>query len=212
MRQESVQHSDEMQAWAALYALGSLGGEEQGRFEQHLRQGCASCEEELRSLGAVVDALALSAPLASPSVKLRQRLLDAVGTAVTGPSAAARGDTPRVSSGVLLQQPGLLISRSQDITWEEVAPGIARKLLYLDVERAYATSLIRLAADTRYPSHRHADVEEILVLEGDLQLHGVTMRAGDYCRAEPDSIHLETYTESGCLLLQLTSQHDQIQA
>ena len=93
-----------------------------------------------------------------------------------------------------------------------MAPGIHRKLLFLDQERDYATSLLRVDAGTHYPSHRHADVEEILVLEGDLHLHGVVMGAGDYCRAEPESIHLETYSETGCLLLQLTSLRDEVRA
>ena len=63
---------------------------------------------------------------------------------------------------------------------------------------------------SRYPSHRHAGVEEILLLEGDLHVHGVVMRAGDYCRAEPDSMHEVTFSESGCMLLLRTSQHDEI--
>lgn len=91
-----------------------------------------------------------------------------------------------------------------------VAPGVLRKVLFVDPKRHYNASLLRVEAGTRYPSHRHVDVEEIMVLEGELHIHGVVMRPGDYCRAEPDSIHRETFTEGGCLLLQLTSQLDQV--
>jgi anti-sigma factor ChrR (cupin superfamily) len=98
------------------------------------------------------------------------------------------------------------------MSWEEVVPGIRRKLLFVDEERHYNTALVRVEAGTRYPSHRHADVEELMVLEGDLNVHGVSMRAGDYCRAEPHTVHQETFSESGCLLLLLTSERDQVYA
>lgn len=210
MTQKQFEHSEETKAWAALFALGSLGGEEKILFEQHLEQGCPACEEEIYSLNGVVRDLALSAPHAAPSSRVRERLLESLADAK--PKVVSYSHPSVAPQGVLLQQPGLLISRSSDMPWEGVATGILRKLLFVDPKRHYNTSLIRLEAGTRYPSHRHADVEEILVLEGDLHLHGVVMRAGDYCRAEPDSIHEETFTEAGCLLLQLTSQLDQITA
>lgn len=211
MTHKQFEHSKETKAWAALFALGSLGGQEKAQFERHLQQGCAVCEEEIRSLGEVVRDLALSAPPAAPSCRVRGRLLESLASG-SKPVVASQSPFSVVSKGVLLQQPGLLISRSSDMSWETVAPGILRKLLFVDAERRYNTSLLRVEPGTRYPSHRHADVEEILVLEGDLHIHGVVMRVGDYCRAEPDSIHQETFTEGGCLLLQLTSQLDQITA
>lgn len=212
MIEHHADSSEEARTWAALYVLGALAGDEKSVFEEHLRQGCKDCQREIHSLEPVRDELAISAIPADPPAQVRQRLLGALGKAPkhSQDTRSAPPSKPFVSPGILLQQHGLLISRPQDMEWEQMAPGIQRKLLFLDKERDYATSLVRLEAGTRYPSHRHADVEEILVLEGDLHLHGVVMRAGDYCRAEPESIHLETYSESGCLLLQLTSQHDEL--
>jgi anti-sigma factor ChrR (cupin superfamily) len=161
-------------------------------------------------LDGVAQYLSLSVPSAAPSDEVRKRLINSIRVGQE-PKASSRSQESLVSKGILLQQPGLLISRSQYMPWQDVAPGISRKLLFVDSDRHYNTSLIRLQAGTRYPSHRHADVEEILVLEGDLHLHGVVMHPGDYCRAEPESIHQETFSESGCVLLQLTSQHDQIE-
>ena len=211
MTKNQFEHSDEIQALAALYALGSLAGEERVLFEEHLNKGCPLCEVEIRSLDGVAQYLSLSVPSAAPSDEVRKRIINAIGVGQE-PKAASRSRESFASEGILLQQPGLLISRSEDMPWQDVAPGISRKLLFVDSERHYNTSLIRVRAGARYPSHRHADVEEILVLEGDLHLHGVVMRPGDYCRAEPESVHQETFSESGCVLLQLTSQHDQIEA
>jgi anti-sigma factor ChrR (cupin superfamily) len=201
-------HSEDSAASAALFALGSLRGEEKAVFEQHIREGCEICDKDILDLAGVVENLALAVPPVEPSAAIRQRLLDSV---TANPRRPAGPELLRNTKGVLLQQSGLLIARSADMSWERVAPGISRKILSVDSNRSCCTSLIRAEAGTRYPRHRHAGVEELLVLEGDLHVHGVIMRVGDYCHAEPDSIHEETFTEGGCILLQVASQFDQIE-
>ena len=204
-------HSEDSAASAALFALGSLRGEEKAAFEQHVHEGCAVCEQELDGLADVMENLALTATPVEPSGTVRRRLLDLLNTE-SRKSVARPELLQEVAKGILLRQHGLLIARSADMPWKPVAPGISCKILSVDSERSYSTCLIRAEAGARYPRHRHADVEELLVLEGDLHVHGVVMRAGDYCRAEPDSIHEETFTENGCVLLQVASQLDQMQA
>ena len=211
MTRKQMEHSEETQVLAALYALGSLDGDERARFEQHLRDGCTVCEEEVRKLSGVVEELSLSAAPAEPSSGTRERFLASLDRE-TGSATKSTSFSTLMPQGVMLREPGLLIARSSDMSWEEVVPGISRKLLFVDEERHYNTALVRVEAGMRYPSHRHADVEELMVLEGDLNVHGVLMRAGDYCRAEPDTVHQETFSESGCLLLLLTSQRDQVYA
>jgi anti-sigma factor ChrR (cupin superfamily) len=203
-------HAKGFSGSAPLFALGSLRGHERTAFEHHVRTGCDSCEQELLGLTHVVENLALAVAPVEPSFEIRHRLMASLATKAERP-AAKREPVSMMTKGILLQQQGLLISRSTDMPWEQIAPGFMRKTLFVDRERNYTTQLLRVEPGLRYPSHRHADVEEILVLEGDLNIHGVAMRSGDYCRAEPNSIHEETFTESGCLLLQLTSQLDQIQ-
>jgi predicted ChrR family anti-sigma factor len=202
-------HAKSFSGSAALFALGALRGAKKTAFEQHVKERCESCQQELLSLTRAVASLALAVEPAEPSEAIRERLLASL--AVKKENAPAKPELISMrTKGILLQEQGLLISRPADMPWEQVAPGFLRKTLFVDHERHYTTHLLRVEAGTRYPSHRHADVEEILVLEGELNIHGVVMRPGDYCRAEPDSIHQETFTESGCLLLQMTSQLDQI--
>lgn len=107
MAQNQCEYSEEAKAWAALFALGSLCGEEKVQFEQHLQQGCPVCGAEMRSLNGVVRDLALSAPHAMPPSRVRERLLESLV-----------GSKPKVgiSPGVLVQEPGLLISRSSDMS------------------------------------------------------------------------------------------------
>jgi anti-sigma factor ChrR (cupin superfamily) len=63
---------------------------------------------------------------------------------------------------------------------------------------------------TSYPPHRHADVEECYVLQGDLRVAGRVLRAGDYQRADRDSVHGVQSTENGCLLLIVSSTDDEL--
>ena len=211
MTSKQFEPSEETQSWAALYSLGSLSQEEKSLFELHLQEGCSECAREIHTFQGVVEDLLVSVPAIAPSANARERLFASIRA---GDKSAATKE-PQLSvapRGVLLQQPGLLIERSSEMPWETVAPGIERRVLFMDLERNYITALVQVQPGTSYPSHRHASVEELLVLEGDLHVHGVVMRAGDYCRGEPDSIHDITFSESGCRLLLRTSLHDEIRA
>jgi anti-sigma factor ChrR (cupin superfamily) len=181
--------------WVALYALGALDTAEKEACEAHLRQ-CRRCEAELRSLGPVMGAMAESVESAPPA-DLRRRLLAAVGKAPRKP-------------GVLLQQTGLLISRSAELPWKPLAPGITYKPLFEDSERRYSTLLVRMEAGSHYPGHRHTAIEELFVLSGDLHMEGQVMRSGDYCRADSGSLHGVTSTEAGCMILLMASQTNEM--
>src|SRR5215469_8563525 len=110
----------------SLYALNALDDLEKTVFEDHLQQGCRACESDLRSFARIADGIGKSVP-ASPPPQLRERLRSQL----------------RVSSrvpGVLLQQSGLLIFRSDELAWRAMAAGISYKPLYEDLARKYSTS------------------------------------------------------------------------
>ncbi len=138
-----------------------------------------------------------------PPQELRGRLLERAAS--LQPHAVA------VRPGVLFEQGGLLVSRSAEMAWQPGGvAGLSSKLLFVDQERGYNTLLVRMEPGTRYPRHRHVGVEELYLLDGDLIVEGQTMRAGDYCRAEPASIHGESRTETGCLFVLRASPHDEL--
>jgi len=62
----------------AGHALGSLDEADRKRLEEHLASGCAECEGALAEFSASTVLLAASAPPASPSPRLRERVLGAV--------------------------------------------------------------------------------------------------------------------------------------
>jgi anti-sigma factor ChrR (cupin superfamily) len=202
MRFESL-HSEGHEEWAALYAAGALTPEEMVSFEDHLVTGCEICVSRLRDFEAVADQLAVAVS-AEPPASLRSKVLARILQEISPGQSA-------IPSGIIFQKAGLLISRSEEIPWERTPlPGVKIKKLYVDSARKYSTSLVSVEAGSVYPAHRHNDIEEFYVLEGDFSGEGIQMHPGDYCRSEPGTIHGEAKTESGCLLLVWSSNRDEL--
>jgi anti-sigma factor ChrR (cupin superfamily) len=198
--------TEELSNVAAAYALGSLDASEAAEFERHLAE-CAACSVEVAQHGEILGRFVSSDGLTSPPALSRERFLRSVKLSAAKPAVGPN------DPAVLLRRPGLLISRPANRTWESAGiAGIRSKPLFVDEERKYATVLVCMEAGVHYPSHRHRDVEELLLLQGDLQVEGEEMRPGDYCRAEPGSIHGESYTQHGCMFVLRSSQEDEVLA
>jgi anti-sigma factor ChrR (cupin superfamily) len=178
----------------SLYALGALDEDDKVRFEEHLDE-CTACEAELRSLTEVAASLGNSRT-AAPPPQLRERLM-------------TRARSSRQAPGIIFEQGGILLSRSSEIPWQRLGPGIEFKLLYADAARKYRTSLVRMEAGSQMPKHRHQETEELFILSGELHVEGQVARAGDYCRADAHSVHAEAFTPSGATFLVMASENDE---
>ena len=100
--------------------------------------------------------------------------------------------------------------RANEGDWQETGAGVAVKRLSYDAERRIATMLIRMAPGAAYPPHRHALAEECYVVAGDLHNGDLVLPAGDFPRAEAESVHVTQVTESGCLLVITSSREDEL--
>ena len=92
--------------------------------------------------------------------------------------------------------------------WDEVAPGIKCKLLATDTGRNRVSMLVRLAPHIAYPAHRHADTEELHLLDGELWVDGRKLSPGAYNYASPGSVDFRVYSETGCTCVLITSPND----
>jgi len=63
---------------------------------------------------------------------------------------------------------------------------------------------------SHYPPHHHAGPEQCYVLEGELRIGDLVLRAGDYSCAAADTLHAAPASPAGCLLLIIASQHDAV--
>ena len=100
------------------------------------------------------------------------------------------------------------LRRPPELEWEEVASGISCKLLATDAEKERVSMLVRLTPGTAYPPHRHAGVEELYLLDGDLMIDDKRLYPGDYNRAEPGTGDQHVWSETGCTGVLLTSTRD----
>lgn len=113
---------------------------------------------------------------------------------------------------IALQQPtkGLTFIRASEGTWRGIAPGVVAKVLSFDPTSRRITTLLRFAPGASYAPHRHTEVEELYVLEGGCTIAGREMTVGDYHRAEAGTVHHETSTGDGCLLLVISSPQNEM--
>jgi ChrR Cupin-like domain len=173
-----------------LYALEALPASEAPAAEAQI-SSCPDCRAELETLRPLVDAfVAWPADVLRPPASLWDRLARRIAAETGQPPLAAapdRGPTPE---------------------WEEAAPGIFCKLLATDPVRDRVTMLVRLAPGAIYPPHRHASVEELHMLHGELIVDGKRLYAGDYLRSEPGTADDRVWSETGCTGVLITSTRD----
>ena len=182
---------DEMRDLAALYALGSLTQHEARSFEEHLGEGCRICQGELGGFDAVVSNLAFAVVGAEPPAGLYKRL------------QRLTVEYGQVVNGMMQARPShaFMSVRASEREWEEISEGIQIERLFVDPESGLQTSLVKMAAGTRLPAHRHCGVEQFFILEGDCIVNGELLGPGDYHRAESGSVHEVTYTRLGTMFL-----------
>jgi DNA-directed RNA polymerase specialized sigma24 family protein len=153
----------------------------------------ASKEQGRRRLRPVVDAFgSLATDLLCPSEDLWGRLVQRI---------AVQGDQ-QIALTANLHRP--------ESEWEQVAPGISCKLLATDSERQRVSMLVRLAPGVDYPPHRHAGVEELHLLFGELWIDDRKLSPGDYNRAEPGTADSRVWSETGCTCVLITSPLDEL--
>lgn len=97
--------------------------------------------------------------------------------------------------------PGTMTIRTNEGRWEPLAPGFERKMLSTEGPNGRVTFLVRGEPGAAFPAHEHDDDEECFVIEGDITFDTLTLRAGDYHRAQRGHPHPGATTARGCLLL-----------
>jgi anti-sigma factor ChrR (cupin superfamily) len=207
---------DRARADAALYAVGAMPAAEADAYELHLDE-CVACEGEVSSLRQVASELALAAPPLEPSQRLFDRLRARIAAPVEPehdmerePAGPARDEVrPWRAWSASPEQP-VIVTAAESGFEPTGMPGVAVRRLHVDVARDRATMLVRMAPGSSYPGHRHGGPEECLVLEGELRVGAEHMSAGDYQYEPPGSVHPVQSTESGCLLLIVSSLRDEL--
>ncbi len=196
--------SDEILEQAALYALGALEGKEKEAFEKLVAEGGAPCQA-VKDFQNVTGQLGASVTPMTPPASLRGRLMERI--AVEQESDHHESTSETVEQSV---DKGLTFVRSTDDLWREIMPGVLLKPLSFDKNQGRMTALARMAPRTNYAAHRHTAPEEFYVLEGTCFCGGQLLHPGDYHRAEIGTVHEETSSEDGCLMLIIFSPNNEM--
>jgi putative transcriptional regulator len=189
---------------AADYAFGVLDEGEVLPYEAHLYR-CAQCRAEVESLRRGMDAIATAMPATQPPPDLFERVLARIDSPAEASGARPWRTWPASARG------GFEVTTATDTQWEPtLVPGIEARKLFCDPQSDRVTMLVRMAAGTAYPRHRHGGPEECFVLEGQVNVGSRVLRAGDYQFAAAGSVHELQSTTDGCLLFIMSSLTDEL--
>lgn len=177
---------------AFIFRTGALAAGHVDAYVRHLEK-CRICADELDRIDRVFSGLGAVFE-AEPHHRLRRRVLDRFAIE----RAAAQVSLPAETV------------RSEAVDWEESGiPGVRIKRLFVDSKKRRMAALLVMDAGATFPPHRHKDVEEFILLDGDLSVDEETvMKVGDYLRAESGSRHGPQSTKNGCLLFLSASIDD----
>jgi anti-sigma factor ChrR (cupin superfamily) len=186
------QHDQEHTDLVFIYALQALPPSEVAVVAARIAT-CEECRQEMETLRPVMDLLAAwPTDVLCPSASLWERLAERIAT--------EKGEAPVLPLPRQWEEP----------EWKEAAPGISVKLLATDTDKNRVSMLVRLAPNTAYPPHRHAGLEELHLLDGELMIGDRKLFPGDYNRADAGSVDLRIWSETGCTCVLVTSYHDVI--
>lgn len=206
---------------AEAFLLGALDSSEEKQFLEHLASGCAECKKAIAAMSRVMHALPFALQSAIPSfdppAASKQRLLRSIKTGESGASSAPSTagsqiwKSWRATPEHAMSESEFIMCRAHEGEWEDTGiNGIKVKRLFVDPAHDYVSMLVHMPAGASYPRHRHAGTEQCYVIKGDLHVGDIALRAGDYQCADANSVHAVQYTEGGCLLFIVSSQHDEI--
>jgi anti-sigma-K factor RskA len=171
--------TDDADALAGEYVLGTLRGDARSEFERRL-----AGDPALSARVAAWEERLAPAAEALPAAPLPPGLWARIEQAVAATDALAGTHTVRADEG----------------EWIALAPGAWIKHLHLDQERGTRSLILRLEPGGSLPAHLHVSDEECLVLEGEMIIAGVRFGPGDYHLAPAGVTHGVLSSRTGGLI------------
>lgn len=179
---------------ASLYALGTLDEADQSWVDDQYA-GLTDFQAEVAELQSVSAMLAYAVDQIPMASNLKERLLDKI-------SANEQENQTTIIT---------LIAQAETANWEPYLqlPGVHFATLRIDAITRQVDCFVRSFGQIKFPEHRHAETEEILVLDGDLKIGDHVYGKGDRIYSQPGTIH-QPETLCGCTLFLRTSLDDEI--
>jgi anti-sigma factor ChrR (cupin superfamily) len=97
-----------------------------------------------------------------------------------------------------IEVPGTFTKRHGEGEWSEAGPGLKIRVMHENVALGRWTFMAKLEPGAEYGDHDHDQDEEIYMVEGDLIIGDLVLRAGDYHVAKAGKHHPTHRTRGGC--------------
>ncbi|MEB3291803.1 MAG: cupin domain-containing protein [Synechococcales bacterium] len=192
--------NDDRSELIALAALGLLeDGSEEANSVRVMLAEMPEQEQELAALQQVVSNLVYTVPPLAIAPDVKTRLFDRL---FSPPPAVPTSKLSLVELTALKQKMETVAE------WQPTLPQVETGTIDINLEKREIICFVRVDGQVRFPKHRHASNEEIVVLEGDLILDGQVYGSGDRICSLAGTAHLPE-TQTGCLLYLRTSLDDQ---
>lgn len=190
---------------AIFYGLDTLDDAETSKVEEQYGD-LAEFQAEVAEIQSIAALLAYGVEMVPLKPNLKDRLLQRIAAE---DHSQPENEFPAAepASAAITE----LLEQSRAAAWKPYTstPGIEVAMLHLDTERRRVDCFVRSPGQNCFPQHRHADDEEIVVLEGDLMIGGQVYRVGDRIYSQPGTVH-QPETLNGCVILVRTSLDDEI--
>lgn len=183
---------DQIKELLSAYSLGTLNKEGRRQVEELLASGDSNIVRIVEDFQQVVGTIGFESKAVTPPAAAKSKLMAAISKIPQEHTIA----------------PGDHIIRREEGIWDNFRPGLHLKRLYASPDGHHSTFLLRMDPQSSLPRHVHHGVEEVYVLEGTCRQGGIDFYAGDYLRADAESIHEVATSESGCLLMVIMPQFD----
>ena len=100
-----------------------------------------------------------------------------------------------------VELPGTITRRHGSGEWVDASPGLKIKVMHEIPELKRFTFMAWLQPGCEYSDHDHEQDEEIYMIEGDLIIGDVVLKAGDFHVAKAGKHHPVHRTKTGCICL-----------
>jgi quercetin dioxygenase-like cupin family protein len=124
--------------------------------------------------------------------------------AFSGEAALPAGLFERINAQVAasgVELPGTVTTRAGTGTWTQAGPGLKIKILNQIEAVNRQTFMAWLEPGAEYGDHDHDQDEEIYMVEGDLIIGDLVLKAGDYHVARAGKHHPVHRTTGGCICI-----------
>jgi len=172
----------------AEFLFDALGPEERRRVAAAVDASPALARELAAAHEAVAAWAELRVKAETPPPALRQRLLDTIGSVERfRPFFAPVGRIFDLAEGAVRE----ILARVDEAVGWSVFPGGARYFHFLPGPSmaGQEAGVVRMAAGTTFPRHRHRGGETTIVLDGVMYDRGQVYGPGAVIEAEPGTIH-----------------------